>query len=65
MGMVADITRHWQELYFAAAAEHDLDKLMELLALMNSALPRRQRQLTDEIHREPAREAMDGQGRVQ
>ncbi len=61
--MVEDITRHWQELCFAAAAEHDPEKLMELLALMNSALPRRQQQLTDQIHNESALEATGGKGR--
>ena len=44
--MAEDRTRSWQELCFAAATESDPDKLLEILALLSSAVVDRQKQLT-------------------
>ena len=48
--MAEDRTRSWQELCFAAATENDPDKLLEILALLSSAVVDRQKQLSAEMH---------------
>ena len=48
--MAEDRTRCWRELCFAAATESDPDKLLEILALLSSAVVDRQKQLTAEMH---------------